>query len=464
MLLRDVEVGGRRVDVRVDRGVIAALGDRLPGPADVDGRGGALLPGLHDHHIHLLATAAASGSVDAGPPAVRTRGDLVTALRAARPIGGWVRAVNYHEGVAGVLDRTGLDAARADVPVRMQHRSGALWVLNSAAVRSLGMDEAADLPAVVERDALGRVTGRVWRGDAWLGERLRRFGAHGAPDLAAVGARLAACGVTGVTDATPVLDPAAAGLLAAALASGALPQRLTLLAADQVMGEERAWQLGPAKIVVADHDLPGLDDVVEQVRVARAAGRAVAVHCVTVEALALTIAALVEVGTVAGDRVEHAAVAPPHAVAVLAELGVRVVTQPSLPALRGDDYLDGVAGEDRRYLWPFRSLLDAGIGVGCSSDAPYGDCDPWAGVRAAVERRTPSGRGIGVGERVDARTALAAYLTPWADPGGAVRVVAVGAPADLVLLDVPLAEALAEPDSRHVRATLVGGRVVHGGL
>jgi len=459
--LRDVEVEGRRVDVRIDGGVIGAI---EPSSRRVDGGGAALLPGLHDHHVHLLATAAALDSVVAGPPQVRSRADLVAALAAAD---GWVRAVGYDESVAGPLDRAAVDGLRADTPVRIQHRSGALWTLNSAAVEALGLDDAADagtdLPEAVERDAAGRVTGRVWRGDDWLGDRMRAAGVHrSAPVLARVGTLLARCGVTGVTDATPTQSPATIGALSAAHLTGALPQRITLLAADAERVPGRAWAVGPAKIVVADHALPGLDELTDRIRAARAQDRAVAVHCVTHEALLLTLAALEDVGVRPGDRVEHAAVAPPEAVRRLAAAGVAVVTQPSLPALRGDEYLDGVDAADRPYLWPYRSLLDAGVRVGCSSDAPYGDPDPWAGVRAAVRRRTPSGRPIGAGERVTAAVALAGYLSAPEHPGGPPRAVRPGQPADLVLLDAPLAEVLADPDASRVRATLVGGQVVHG--
>ena len=33
----------------------------------MDGEGGALLPGLHDHHVHLLALAARTAGLDLDP-------------------------------------------------------------------------------------------------------------------------------------------------------------------------------------------------------------------------------------------------------------------------------------------------------------------------------------------------------------------------------------------------------------
>ena len=56
---------GRVRDVRIERDRIAEIADRLaPRPDEdvVDARGGLLLPGLHDHHVHLRALAAASTS------------------------------------------------------------------------------------------------------------------------------------------------------------------------------------------------------------------------------------------------------------------------------------------------------------------------------------------------------------------------------------------------------------------
>ena len=58
MLIRDAELWGKgRADLRIAEGRIAAIGTlaALPGEAVVDARGGALLPGLHDHPIHLAA-------------------------------------------------------------------------------------------------------------------------------------------------------------------------------------------------------------------------------------------------------------------------------------------------------------------------------------------------------------------------------------------------------------------------
>ncbi len=98
------------------------------------------------------------------------------AAAAAQPRPDWIRAVGYHQSVAGDLDRDVLDRMIPDRPVRVQHRSGILWVCNSAALAAL--DAEHETAPGVERDAAGRLTGRLWRMDRWLGHQLNPAGAR----------------------------------------------------------------------------------------------------------------------------------------------------------------------------------------------------------------------------------------------------------------------------------------------
>jgi predicted amidohydrolase YtcJ len=452
LVLRDAEVHGVVADVLVRDGVIASVGRSAP-PAGtvIDCGGAALVPGLHDHHCHLLAAAAAADSAACGPPAVRNRTELHRALSGPAGADGWLRGVGYDESVAGDIDRWVLDQLGPAVPTRVQHRSGALWVLNSAGLAALALgiedEPGGTYPDGVERDAAGRLTGRLWRVDRWLRDRLPF---RAAPDLAGLSRTLARYGITGVTDATPDLDAAAIALLT----GGELQQRLCLLGAP---GPVAGALTGPFKIVVMDHALPGWDELAARVRAVRP--RPVAVHSVSRESLILILAVLREVGAVPGDRIEHAAVVPPESVPVIAELGLAVVTQPAFIAERGADYLDRVAPDDLGDLWPWRRFDQAGVPVACSSDAPYASWDPWAAIAAAAGRLTADGRLVAPDERVDAARALAAYCGAPLDPGGAPRRIARGEVADIAVLDRPWRRVIGEPAAVRVRATVIGGRV-----
>jgi len=457
LVLRNVEIYGRAgLDARIDGGRVVAIGERLTGPAeDIDGRGGALIPGLIDHHIHLLATAAQARSVRLDE--VRDAGGFEAALSralAARPAGAWLRATGYHERMAGDLDRDVLDRLAPLHRLRVQHQTGSLWVLNSAALEEA---TARGAPAEAERDAQGRLTGRIWRGDAWLREQL---GAE-PPELAPLGRALASYGITGLTDTSATTDAKAAALLAEARRGGALPQRLTLMSAGPLApAVDGGFDVGPVKVLLDDARLPDFDDFVARIQGARAQGRRVAVHCVTAGELAMTLAAFELAGARPGDRIEHGGVIPVEAIPALKRLGLTVVTQSAFVHERGDRYLAEVDPAEQADLYRCASLLAAGVPVAGSSDAPYASCDPWLGMRAAIERRTRAGQPIGQAERIAPARALELYLGDRDAPGGPARRIEAGAGADLCLLRVPLAAALAEPSAELVRATVVAGEVV----
>jgi predicted amidohydrolase YtcJ len=430
----------------------------------VDGRGGALLPGLHDHHIHLFALAAAEGSIACGPPAVECADDLARALRAAadharRTAGAeaWLRGVGYHESVAGDLDRAALDGWVADLPLRIQHRSGAAWFLNGAAIDRLGLDRGTDAPGV-ERDAAGRARGRLFRCDRLLRERIA---GAAVPSLASVSRRLASFGVTGVTDASAHNGASEAAAFGAAIESGELLQDLYLMGADELEQERcRGFRVLHRKIVLDEAALPELGELVATIAATHERGRAVAIHCVTRAELVLACAALAAAGSRTMDRIEHASIAPPEVVELVKAAAVTVVTQPGFVYERGDRYLTDVEPRDRAWLYRAAGLVRAGVALGAGTDAPFGDPDPWRAIAAAVARRTRDGQTLGDTERLSAESALGAFTSSALAPGAAPRTIAPGEAADLCLLDRPWRDAREQLSSELVRATIRAGRCI----
>jgi predicted amidohydrolase YtcJ len=458
LTIRNVEVEGLGgLDVRIEGGRIAEIAPRLGRAAlELDGRGGALIPGLADHHIHLfgLAARADSAALEGATTAREVKARILSAV-ARTPPGGWVRILGYHEAMAGDLDRRDLDALAPAHRLRMQHQTGALLVLNSLALDSIDAEAG---PASVERDQDGRPTGRIWRGDAWLRARV---GAE-PPALAPIGRQLAAFGITALTDASVTTGPDAAAQLAEAHRKGLLPQRLTLMSGCALDAPaDGAFTVGPVKILLDDHALPDFDEVVGHIAQARSWGRQVAMHCVTAAELAFTLAVFGAAGARPGDRVEHGGVIPEAAIPQLKALDLTVVTQPAFIAERGDRYAATIPAAEQQDLYRCASLRAAGAPVAASSDAPYATPDPWIGIAAATARRTAGGLTLGAAERVPPAVAMALYLDDPAAPGRRPRRVAAGATADLCLLNAPLRDALAAPDAGLVRATLIGGLPVH---
>ena len=229
----------------------------------------------------------------------------------------------------------------------------------------------------VERDELARPTGRLFRLDGWLGTR------------SPVGPSPT------WRPSVPTWSPAASP------ASPMRPRRATWPTSTCSRGRSRRraadlggrhrgsrprrgraphpLTVGPVKVVIADHDLPPLDQVESWFRAAHVAGRNVAVHCVTDIALVLALAAWDAVGARPGDRVEHGSVVHPVHRDRLHRLGLTVVTQPGFVHRSGDRYLAEVDAHDLPYLYPCASLLGAGVEVGGSSDAAVRADRPVAG-------------------------------------------------------------------------------------
>ena len=429
LIQRAVTLDGTAVDIRLTDCIDEVAATLTPNSGEdvLDAAGGTVLPGLHDHHVHLHSAAAAATSIRLGPPQVRDRAALAAALANAEAgEDGWIRAVGYHDSVAGPLDRDALDAIGPARPLRIQHRSGVLWMLNSAGLARVGLADHPD--------------GRLRSTDSWADAVGRSE-----TDLADLSQRLSGYGVTGITDATPDLAIADVVRFAELHRHGELRQHVHCLA--------------PGKRILHDDDLD-LDQLADWMAQRHRDDHPVAVHCVTAAQLLVTIAALRQAGCHPGDRIEHAAVVPSDCLADIAELGVTVVTQPNFVVERGDQYLDDVPAAEHDQLWRVASLLEAGVPVALSTDMPFGDGDPWAAMRAAVHRATHSGAVLGGSECVSAQTALSMFLGS-ADRPARPRLVEPGESADLCVLSVTPRTALAELDAGMVAATIISGGIAY---
>src|SRR5215208_5641084 len=242
--------------VTVRGGLIAALDGPIPEDALViDCRGGVLLPGFVDPHVHLLAAAAAARSVDCSPRAVRSIREIQERIAAtAAGSAGWVRAVGYDESALKEgrhPTRWDLDAAVPDRPVRLLHRSGHAAVLNSRALALAGIDIATEEPpgGVIDRRLDdGEPTGLLMDMDAVIDRVVPPLPrAELVAGMRAVGDVLLAAGVSAVQDLTHTNDAARTDLLERVwLKAGLTPQLLS--PATRPNGGGR----GPVKLMLGE--------------------------------------------------------------------------------------------------------------------------------------------------------------------------------------------------------------------
>lgn len=426
MIIRNAEIEGVITDVLLEDGVIAKIQKGIESVACFDAKGGALIPGLHDHHIHLNATAAAMNSVRCGPPDVASEADLIDALN--RQGEGWLRGVGYHHSVAGEIDREWLDEFGPERPIRIQHRGGRLWILNSLAMEELSLKDPKD-GRLIDSDVSVRVKPQF-------------------PDLRPLVKRLLSYGIIGVTEVTPSNGVAEY----ANYIEAAKPMRLSIMGRASLSAAHSSH----LKLHYHDHNLPALDDLAAEIKQAHEAERNVATHCVTRAELMLTLAAIEMAGPIYGDRIEHAAIADEAAIGWMKKLGVIVVTQPNFITEREAAYTKDVPPEEHKNLWRLKAFVDAGLKLAAGSDAPFGDPNPWAAMAAAVKR--PQGF---EDEAVSPEMALALYTKPASDAGCEARKMAVGQVGDICLLDRPWKIARKNLANVKVQATWIGGELVY---
>ncbi|RIJ26836.1 amidohydrolase family protein [Henriciella mobilis] len=463
LLIHNAEINGiPGLQLLIESGHIRAIGGNLsPEPRPhlrIDAKGGALLPGLTDHHIHLLATAAKRASLSAEH--VTSFEELATLIRNAAcglSPGEWLRVTELDTFTVGIPDKDELDRIESTQPIRIQDRTGALWILNSCGLSFIDSNRGDHLPEGVERNKAGQLTGRIWRESEWLKDCLK----SPPPDLERLGAELSSLGVTSVTDASVSTTQEMAGVLGRAHKSGTLPQRLRLMSGGKLTPcEVGSFEVGETKVLLDERSLVDFDEFGLTIRRSREQGRRVAVHCVTAVELSYCLAAFETYGAYPGDRIEHGSIIPKEAIPPINKLGLAVVTQPGFLHARGERYLARVDPCEQEDLYRCASLVEQEIPVAFSSDAPYGPIDPWLAMRTATDRLTETGHPICLKERIPAARALDMYLGTPPHQAARARQVRVGTAADLCLLKLPLVEALSDLSRHHVAATFINGRIV----
>lgn len=109
-------------------------------------------------------------------------------------------------------------------------------------------------------------------------------------------------------------------------------------------------------------------------------------------------------------RIEHAGCLYPDLLRRAADMNILASVQPVFFGELGDGYLEAFGPELANQLYPFKSMLKAGMKIGGSSDCPVSQLDPRLGLRDAVLRRTPSGEILGPEEALTMDEALRLYI------------------------------------------------------
>lgn len=476
----------------------------------IDLRQRAVVPGFIDSHFHLFDWALDYGSLDLA--ACNSLAQLQEQLHAAGADSGeWLlgHGFDHSEWPEGRLPN------RHDLDQVVAHRPVCLWrcdlhtaVANSRALVLAGIDANRSDPeaGTIEREISGKPSG-VLRETA--PNLIRRVLPE--PTTEKVQANLCACirrlhalGITGVHDAR--LMAAVNGTQALqqfrqlheqrqlelrvqvaipgeyideaiklGLRSGWGDDRLCIGAlkffADGGMGSRTAWMVEPYRDAGSGTPLTPITDIREAVVKADAAGLSVMVHAIGDRANKELIAMFDDLAPFAPPlphRIEHAQMVQPADVSCLGNIpGLAISCQPNNLSLDVSMIETSVA-ERSRFAYPLRDLLDAGVLLMFSSDAPVCDPAPLAGIYSAVTRKRMDGTPVAgwyPQQRVTVAEAVRAYTaTPAAASGFGSRVgrLKAGYYADLVVMNQDIYRIAADSiAATQVDMTLFSGQIVH---
>ncbi len=510
----------------VKDGRVAAIGDddEIRGLANgrtrkVDAGGRLVLPGFQDTHIHLQDSGTGfSSSVDlARARTVPELQDLVRGYAARRPDDAWVRGTGWYSGIFGAhnLDRQVLDAAVPDRPVFIYASDGHNAAVNSKGCAALGLDATtADPPnGQFVRDGAGVPTGLVYE-DAvdWVRSRMpKRAEAEYAEGVRYGQALCNKHGITGVLDA--LVGERHMRVYRGLEEAGELSLRVRATAKvfpKETLSEalERLWTLrresrGPlvsvhsakffldgvlenrTAVMLEDYsDAAGGNATLmfdpEQLRqlfVAFDAARfQLHVHVIGDRAARIALDCIETAREANGawpslHQLTHLQMVDPADIPRFRPLGVVASIQPLWarhePSVT-DVALPMVGPARGRWMYPWRSLLEAGAHIAVTSDWGVSTLNPFAIMETAVTRQPrakPDHPVFLPEERLDVASVVRGYTVnaaaaAWrADETGSLSP---GKYADLILLDRDIfAVSPYEIGGTEALLTLLGGKEVH---
>lgn len=491
---------------------IAAVGGtrdltaRWPDSEVVDVGGRTVTPGFIDAHLHPLPMAFFGSSVDLS--SCRRLDEVLDLLRErARQIDDneWVFAQQLDDELLQerrLPSRFELDAVSSGHPVVILRRDGHHAIGSSAALSAAGIDRATPDPpgGRIHRDAAGEPTGLCgesassmlldavpvpsWdRLTAGLDQAVAQLAAHGVTGISAIcqtdgegpaglAGELEAMAWSVLIERVPfdvqtILIGTRATERVADLRSGALhdPQMgrridAVKLFLDGTLGGHTACMHRP----FSDHSSSGmltkdLESAYAWMVEAHLAGLQICVHAIGDRANTEAVTLFRRLGNEhpgghRPHRIEHASVCDQATIDLMAELGLAAVVQP-ISIRTEQTWLAKRLGDRIGSVYPYRAMLDAGVTVAGSSDAPIESTDVMASMQCAVERL-----GISPEQALTPTEALTIYTEGSSSVRGTGDVtgrLAEGMIADLVVL----ASEPGRESTPDVHLTVARGKVVH---
>lgn len=508
--------------VGVANGLVTALGSdeevrRLKGSNTemIDLKGTVMFPGFMEAHNHLMIYGYLIDGIDLSASKVAKMDDILNRVKSEtdqQPPGTWIKGSRYAEYFLAENrhpTRLDLDQVSPQHPVILYHTSFHACALNSLALKIVGINRETVAPqgGIIEKNPADSEPTGVLHDNVMTNV----FNTLFFYDLAAMTRqqRIALCsratksfaskGFVFAADA--MVSPQTLEIYQDTQAAGKLKIRIYTMNHD-IMAESLVGsriktgfgcpqlRIGPIKIfadggmsnrtaaVASPYLTPphgkGLkiqsrDALIEKVKTYDALGYQIAIHAQGDAGISDTLDAFEAVLGPRSDnplrhRIEHGGCLYPDLLKRAAAMNIPVAVQPVFFSELGDGYSEAFGPDLVHQLYPFKSMLNAGINIGGSSDCPVATLDPRLGLRDAIMRQTSSGIKLGPQETLTSDEALriytrgSAYLSFDENSNGTIEL---GKRADFTVMgDDPRQVSPEDIPYIPFTMTVVGGKIV----
>jgi predicted amidohydrolase YtcJ len=492
----------------VDKGRFIAIGDnedvlrlQQANTQVINGEGNTVLPGFIDAHIHIWKVGnLKTFLLDLrGVAGIEEMQDKLSDFIHQNPGNGWIQARGFNE--VGMKEgrlptKEDLDKITTQRPLWIIRTCAHIGIANSKAMELSGTGPATHVPAGGEmRLGFDGKPNGVFTETA-LGLIANNIPAYSASDYAlmikAAEDELLSFGITSATD--PAVMPDLLDCYKILDQQGKLRIRINAFPIRVPDGSEEVLPL-PAQyhsnnLIIntvkffADGGLSGMTAAMNKpyknsastgvlrltegffYPVAKQAadnGFRIATHAIGDRAIDVVLNVYKKIYSAQnnGLRIEHLGLPAAEHLRAMHEMNVHCVSQSIFLRELGKNFAMYLDDDRLQRCYPYRSILNAGINLSFSSDAPVvKDFNPFTGIKAALYRKDLNGNIIGQNEIISLNDALNAYTPGAAKANGnndEVGSIEIGKKADFILLNKTLQNTLAESEDVHVTGTWVNG-------
>ena len=386
----------------------------------IDCQGKLITESFIDSHSHILSYASNLTKPHINYQSIKSKSDLINQIenivKSSREY--WIKIYGLQMQDRQIyINKTDLDEISNDVPIVIYLDSLHGNLLNSKALEIIGVTEYTNEPTGITFDRQvqnGKLSGYIFEGDQLIDEYMPKSSSSDLKkSLDKILNLYQQNGYSIINDASITNDLLKFQFLSSICSNKRESPKIVFMPGYPNLHEfsrEKLFykssigslSLGHCKIMLTASSgqcVPDIETLSAQVNKSHMAGFPVAIHAVDNLSVKAAIKAI-SMNPFENDRIEHASELFDEDIENIKKNNINVSTHPSFIYERGDLYLKEKNHAYINSLYRIGSLINAGITVGYSSDAPVSSINPLIGMYANLNRSTKLGEILNSAEKV----------------------------------------------------------------